>query len=137
MPQYFFEVSDGTETLEDGKGCIFSNVASARDEAIRIVESFYKFHAAFFVPNWAEWVVCVKQDKKGVVLQIPFTEVFSINEGVFLVGQGSLTSAVWSCSQYSRPSWSSIELGHLSKRAKQNQSSRVAKAAISHAKPTR
>ena len=108
MPLYFFELSDGTETLEDVDGRPFPDAASARNEAISVVEVLLKRHASFFAPNWTEWDVSVKDEKKGIVFSVPFTEAYSLREVMARSTTECSSSRVWSDPHTRRPSWSSM-----------------------------
>jgi hypothetical protein len=111
MPQYFFELSDGTETLEDVEGCPLPDAASARNQAIKLIGGLLKHHASFFGPNWSEWEIHVKQEEKGIVLSVPFMEVYSLKEALVCSSGSSATTRLHQGPN--RPSRSSVRQAAL------------------------
>jgi hypothetical protein len=104
MPRYFFEISDGTETLEDVEGCQLPDAASARKEAVKLICGLLNRHVSFFGPNWSEWEIYVKQEEKVIVLSVPFIEVYSFEE---VCSSGS-SATKWLHQLPNRPSWASV-----------------------------
>jgi hypothetical protein len=75
MPRFFFEISDGVQTLEDRKGSWLPDAATARHDAIRAIADLLKHHKSFFVPNWLEWHVLLKDEANQIEMVIPFGEI--------------------------------------------------------------
>lgn len=77
MPRFFFEISDGVQTLEDRKGSWLPDVATARQDAIRAIAELLRHHNSFFVPNWLEWHVLLKDQANQIQMVIPFEEIYA------------------------------------------------------------
>jgi len=77
MRQFFFEVSDGDQTLEDRRGLSLPDLMNAREEAVRIIRHLMREYSGFFLPNSSEWHVLVKGEGRNIEMIIPFTQTSS------------------------------------------------------------